>query len=126
MLFTTYSYFLFLLLAVVGHWALPPGRLRSVWLIACSLVFYTVTQGAFVLVLLGYVLFNWWGGRQLATQRERRALLWIILIADLLPLLYFKYWPAVAQGVPHGPPGAWFAPVTAPLGISFFAFQASA
>lgn len=126
MLFTTYSYFAFLLVAVAVHWLLPANRLRSVWLVACSLAFYTVTQGAFVFVLLAYIVLNWWGGVQLAKRDDRRTLLQLILFGNLLPLLYFKYWPSLATTWAHDASAGWFAPVAAPLGISFFAFQASA
>ncbi|MEO7359776.1 MAG: MBOAT family O-acyltransferase, partial [Gemmatimonadaceae bacterium] len=128
MLFTTYSYFVFLLLAVAGHWLLRAPVARAIWLIVCSLTFYVLTQGLFVLVLLAYVLFNWWAGLRLAALKERGSFLRVVLLANLLPLLYYKYWPTFLQ--------AWFpdnehvllaaVPLAAPLGISFFAFQASA
>ena len=128
MLFTTYSYFVFLLLAVAGHWLLRAPVARAVWLIVCSLTFYVLTQGLFVFVLLAYVLFNWWAGLRLASSKERGPLLRAVLLANLMPLLYYKYWPTLLQ--------TWFpengtallatVPLAAPLGISFFAFQASA
>lgn len=130
MLFTTYSYFAFLLLAVTGHWLLRNNTQRNTWLIACSLAFYSVTQGAFVALLLGYVVFNWWAGRALATQLKRRAFLVFVLTCNLLPLLYYKYWPALASQLFREPASGVSAGTVAtfavPLGISFFAFQASA
>ncbi len=128
MLFTTYSYFAFLLLAVAGHWLLRAPLARSMWLIICSLTFYTFTQGPFVAVLLAYVLFNWWAGLRLATNPHRKSLLLGVLAANLLPLLYYKYWPTLAGGLALDAHGALLAsvPIAAPLGISFFAFQASA
>ncbi|MEO7999282.1 MAG: MBOAT family O-acyltransferase [Gemmatimonadaceae bacterium] len=128
MLFTTYSYFVFLLLAVAGHWALRAPTARAIWLVACSLIFYTFTQGAFVFVLLAYVAFNWWAGLRLAERREQKHLLWLVLSANLIPLLYYKYWPTLVGTIAPQPGSALGAsvPFAAPLGISFFAFQASA
>lgn len=128
MLFTTYSYFAFLLLAVAGHWMLRAPSARAVWLIICSLTFYTFTQGSFVVVLLAYVGFNWWAGLRLAERTERRSMLLWVLSANLLPLLYYKYWPTlVGTLAPHsGSALSASVPMSAPLGISFFAFQASA
>ncbi|MEP6835239.1 MAG: MBOAT family O-acyltransferase [Gemmatimonas sp.] len=128
MLFTTYSYFAFLLLAVAGHWLLRAPVARAVWLIACSLTFYSFTQGPFVFVLLAYVLFNWWAGMRLATLTDRGVFLRWILLANLLPLVYYKYWPTIVQGALAESGRALLAtvPHAAPLGISFFAFQASA
>lgn len=128
MLFTTYSYFVFLLLAVVGHWLLRAPIARAVWLIACSLVFYVLTQGLFVFVLLAYVIFNWWAGLRLAALKERGPFLRVVLLANLLPLLYYKYWPTLLHSVlpETGITLLATVPIAAPLGISFFAFQASA
>src|SRR5437660_1533542 len=127
MLFTTYSYFAFLALTALGHWALPSGPARSVWLVLCSLVFYSVTQGGFVLLLGAYVVFNWWAGRRLARQSGPRGLLGLALAANLAPLVYYKYVPALAASVPllrdgwlGAALGSWI-PGQAPLGISFFA-----
>lgn len=128
MLFTTYSYFVFLLIAVAGHWLLKAPLARSVWLIVCSLTFYAFTQGLFVLVLLAYVLFNWWAGLRLSAVQQRGSLLRLVLLANLLPLLYYKYWPTLAGSLAVGATDKALAyiPIAAPLGISFFAFQASA
>lgn len=128
MLFTTYTYFVFLLIAVAGHWLLRGAVVRASWLVACSLAFYSLTQGAFVFVLLAYVLFNWWAGLQMAAHRERRSFLAMVLIANLLPLLYYKYWPTLVSsfGGAGGSTLSSTVPLAAPLGISFFAFQASA
>ncbi|MEO8452588.1 MAG: MBOAT family O-acyltransferase, partial [Gemmatimonadota bacterium] len=126
MLFTTYTYFVFLALAVAGHWALPSGRARSIWLIACSLAFYTVTQGGFALLLSAYVVFNWWAGQRLARPGRDSRFLWIAVAANLAPLLYYKYAPALAASVGSSAALARWIPSETPLGISFFAFQASA
>ena len=127
MLFTTYSYFAFLLLAVAGHWLLRAPTARAVWLVVCSLTFYAFTQGTFVFVLLAYVLFNWWAGLRIAESKEQKLLLWV-LGANLMPLLYFKYWPTLLASLPGAQNTSLSAtvPFAAPLGISFFAFQASA
>lgn len=128
MLFTTYSYFVFLLLAVAGHWLLRAPVARASWLVLCSLTFYAFTQGAFVFVLLAYVLFNWWAGLRLAERRGRGNLLVWVLTANLIPLLYYKYWPTLIGSIApqQGSPLLASVPFAAPLGISFFAFQASA
>ena len=72
MLFNSYPFiFLFLPIALIGYFAL--GRLGNlapmIWLALASLVFYSVSNWQFVLLLLGSVAFNYLIGLLLISER---------------------------------------------------------
>src|SRR6266581_9525703 len=98
MLFNSYPFiFLFLPIAVIGYFVLV--RLNHlapvIWLALASLVFYSVSNWQFVLLLLASVAFNYVIGGLLISKRPRPAsrvaALTIGVAGDLLTLGYFKY-----------------------------------
>src|SRR5487761_2256219 len=98
MLFNSYPFiFLFLPVVLLGYFAL--GRIGNlapvIWLALASLVFYSVSNWQFVLLLLASVAFNYLIGLVLITRRlgalPRLAVLAAGVTGDLLVLAYFKY-----------------------------------
>src|ERR1700687_5373240 len=98
MLFNSYLFiFLFLPIVLIGYFAL--GRVGNlapvIWLTLASLVFYSVSNWQFVLLLLGWVAFNYFIGLLLISQRLRAVprftALAIGVAGDLLVLGTFKY-----------------------------------
>lgn len=128
MIFSSYTYVVFLALAWGIH-TLLSARFRNVFLIVTSYIFYATWGVAAVPVLLAITCVTYALGLALAKAKEpERWLPWSVGLL-LLPLLYFKYrvflWSAVAGAFGEATPAdtltAW-----APLGISFFTFQAIA
>jgi alginate O-acetyltransferase complex protein AlgI len=125
MLFTSPSFlFAFMPLVLLAH-ALAGRSLRNLLLLAASLLFYFTFSGPLTLVLLLSILVNWALARHLPRvhgARRARALAAGIL-ANLLPLLYFKYarFILAVLGFPDALPEA---ATPLPIGISFFTFQA--
>jgi D-alanyl-lipoteichoic acid acyltransferase DltB (MBOAT superfamily) len=127
-IFTSYTYALFLLAAFVIHWSIPRSW-RKAFLIAASYVFYASWDWRFAFLLLGVSLFNWaYAERVLA--REDPGLLWPGVVVNLLPLIVFKYSGFFYENVAGlaNVAGADLAPrlpwtILLPLGISFFTFQ---
>jgi len=129
MIFTTWLYGLFLVVAVAVHWALPRAA-RPWWLIGAGIVFYAnYYRPHLPLILVVTVLV--YGTARLAVVREiryRAALLATAIAATLGVLAYYKYTgfafdTLTAAGV--SVPGAW-RPLVAehvPLAISFFTFE---
>jgi alginate O-acetyltransferase complex protein AlgI len=129
MLFNSYSFiFLFLPAALIGYFML--GRLGNlapvIWLVLASLVFYSVSNWQFVLLLLGSVAFNYLIGLLLISERLRAgprfAVLTIGVAGDLLVLGTFKYAGFVAANL-----NALFSTnlavdILLPVGISFYTF----
>ena len=129
MVFTSFTYFLFLLLAVPLVWAT-----RGVWrervLLVASFVFYAAWDVRFVPVLVGLGALTYVAGRRIARARvaalKRPALVAWPIVAILLVLGIFKYSAWVVESV-NGLLGASLQlpvpSVLLPLGISFYTFE---
>jgi len=120
--------FLPVLLVVFFRLGRHSHRLAAAWLTAGSLFFYAWWNPAFVGLLLGSILFNFYVGRALARggdvgSARRRRLLFVGVALDLLLLGFFKYanffigTVDAVLGAHYG-----FVDIVLPLGISFFTF----
>jgi len=122
--------FLFLPVVLLGHW-LAGQRLRNLFLLLASLVFYAWGEGIYVAVMIMSIVFNYFFGRLLDSnfwQHRRKLLLGIMLALNLLPLLYFKYFVFLLTNLNlllgSGQQFSAPAEIHLPIGISFFTFQA--
>ena len=126
--------FLFLFLPVVlSCYLLCPGlRLKNLWLLGVSVVFYACGEAAFVFLILGSTLANYALGLWLdrATgPASRKRVVGAAIILNLGLLAFFKYFNFVVENL-NGCLGALNlglvhpAPVHLPIGISFFTFHA--
>ncbi|HXJ75345.1 MAG TPA: hypothetical protein VNM37_20995, partial [Candidatus Dormibacteraeota bacterium] len=128
MMFTTYSYFGFLLIAFLVHWSLPVAW-RKAFLVGASYFFYCTWRWEFGFLLLGVSLFNWAYGRWVLARCARGWTLVLGIAANSLPLVYFKYTGFLVTnlaGAVNLLGGHWHPMVPTvllPLGISFFTFQ---
>ncbi|MBX9721405.1 MAG: hypothetical protein K2X81_08430, partial [Candidatus Obscuribacterales bacterium] len=130
MLFTSLQYLIFLPLVVAVYW-LCPRKFRLPLLLATSYYFYMSWMPAFILLILGMTLFNYfWGDFLSKTSPERKKPLFTVgLVVNLLCLCFFKYTNLLLETaaacvgiVTHHAP-VWHANIILPLGISFFAFE---
>ncbi|HEX4543798.1 MAG TPA: MBOAT family O-acyltransferase [Candidatus Acidoferrum sp.] len=121
--------FLFVFFPVVLIGFLLVGRLGRIaavaWLAAASLVFYAYWNKAFLVLLLGSIVFNFLCAQAIGCVVNRtgwqQRFLWAGLAGNLALLGYFKYWFPLLNSLgslAHPPLG--FGSVTLPLGISFF------
>ncbi len=132
MLFNSYTYLLlFLPVAVVGFHLLigplrVPRRAAFGWLVAASLVYYGYWNPAYVPLIAGSCLANFFFGRFLAGHPGPggKRMLVAGVAANLALLGYYKYTGLFATtlrdltGWPQDIPS-----IVLPLGISFFTFQ---
>ncbi len=130
MLFTSLQYLIFLPLVVAVYW-LCPRKFRLPLLLATSYYFYMSWMPAFILLILGMTLFNFfWGDFLSKCSPERKKPIFTVgLIVNLLCLCFFKYTNLLLETaaacvgiVTHHAP-VWHADIILPLGISFFAFE---
>ncbi|HBP18660.1 MAG TPA: hypothetical protein DEA08_12850 [Planctomycetes bacterium] len=135
MLFNTWSYLLFLALAVPLHWALP-RRLRVGFLALCSLFFYAVWRWEFCFLIVFSAGVDYLAAHRIAAAREagQRGKRWLALslLVNISLLLAFKYtyfvWDnvrVVASAGGHSLPRLQDLGlrIVLPLGISFYTFQ---
>src|SRR5882762_6244560 len=129
MLFNSYAFiFLFLPVALIGYFIL--GRLGNlapvIWLTLASLVFYSVSNWQFVLLLLASVAFNYCIGLLLISKplraAPRFAVLTVGVAGDLLVLGYFKYAGFLAANLNAIFSTRLTVNVLLPVGISFYTF----
>ena len=97
-----------------------------IWLALASLVFYSVSNWQFVLLLLASVAFNYLIGLVLISKRPRSAsrvaALTIGVAGDLLTLGYFKYAGFLAANFNWVFSTGFTINVLLPVGISFYTF----
>jgi len=128
MIFTSYTYLVFLITAFVIHWSLPV-KARKPFLIVASYVFYCSWKWQFGFLLLGVSLFNWSYGRWVLKEATIPWALACGVAVNLTPLIYFKYTNfllANASAAARLAGFDWHQPalnIILPLGISFFTFQ---
>jgi alginate O-acetyltransferase complex protein AlgI len=134
MRFNSLDYFLFIAAVIVTLFSITQ-RYRKPWLIIASLFSYMCWSPLFALLILYSTTVNYFVGRRLeasGTSRVRKRLMLISCVANLGPLLLFKYynffvgsWAGVldALGLPAQPP---LLHLLLPIGISFYTLEAIA
>jgi len=127
--------FLFLPFVLLGHW-LVGRRLRNIFLLSASLIFYAWGEGVYVLMMLLSIACNYAFGRILDDpllqgqfRKRRKLLLFFMLLANLLPLFYFKYYTFFLNNFSslfgnNSDLISASSDIHLPIGISFFTFQA--
>ncbi len=125
--------FLFVFLpAVLGLYFLLGRRVRNLFLLVASLVFYAWGEIFYVLIMLVSIGINHAIGRWLGRAEKRRKQRFILatgVVLNLGLLGYYKYANFVVDNVNRvlaslGIDAVDWTPVHLPLGISFFTFQA--
>lgn len=132
MLFIESRFFLFFAAVFAIHWLLRGNRLRQLWLLTCSYVFYAAWDWRFLSLILASTLIDYLAALQIDAARDRAARRrWLVLsIAGNLGILgFFKYFNFFTEslaalssslGVGISQPTL---DIVLPVGISFYTFQ---
>lgn len=127
MLFNSYAFiFLFLPLCWTGYWCLVKSERFSYglsFLTLCSLGFYAYWSPIYLALLLASILFNYTMAG-IALKTNRKALIYVAVIVNLIVLGYFKYsifFVELTNNLLETKLS--LAEVFLPLGISFFTFH---
>lgn len=124
--------FLFLPLVLVGYFLFRSIKVKNLFLLLTSLLFYSWGEGALVLLMIASILVNFGVGWQLdrtevGVVRKR----WLVLgiVANLGLLFFYKYANFFVANLNvvlnwSGKEGIEWSPIHLPIGISFFTFQA--
>ena len=123
--------FIFLPLVLAGYFA-TRGRVRNLWLLGTSLVFYGWGEPRFVLVMLASIAANFGFGLWLDRRRGRpgaKVLLGVAVALNLGLLVTYKYAAFLAGNANAALTLIGAIPMTVPalalpLGISFYTFHA--
>ena len=128
MSFTTFLFFGFFALILLG-WYLLPGRTQRVWLLAANYVFYMWSMPALGLLLLAstalsYGAARWMGSPEQHAAGQRRAILTAACLIHFGLLFACKYLQMCLDLLGRVFPGAagLHVELLLPAGISFFTF----
>lgn len=133
MLFHSLEFVVFFPVVVLLYFALPL-RMKNVWLLFASYVFYMSWNPVYGLLLFGCTLVTWGASLLLERARQsgrRRAIFVSALFAVFGALFYYKYMNFVLANI--GRVLLWLGiqatipkfDIILPVGISFFTFQAA-
>ncbi|MFC2150196.1 MBOAT family O-acyltransferase [Calditrichota bacterium] len=131
MLFNSYGYLLFLLAAIILHWALP-HRFRIYLLCVLSIAFYAMWRWEFALVMIFSAFVDFSASKMIIKSESRggrRGWLLVSLVVNLGLLIFFKYSYFIHDNVAFITHliGIELPEMTLkiilPLGISFYTFQ---
>lgn len=128
MSFTTFLFFGFLLVFLLG-WYLLPGKTQRFWLLAANYVFYMWSMPALGLLLLAstvlsYGAARWMGDPRPEEKRRRRLILTLACLMHFGLLFACKYLQMFLDLAGRILPGAagLHVELLLPVGISFFTF----
>lgn len=127
MLFNSFEFAAFFLVAFAAFLATPPKH-RNAALLAASIVFYGLWLPVFVPLLLGTLAVNHWLLERIAASSRKRAYLVLSIGGTIALLCFFKYsaW-ALGLLVPLlpglRPLESRALEIVLPLGISFYSFE---
>jgi D-alanyl-lipoteichoic acid acyltransferase DltB (MBOAT superfamily) len=128
MLFNSFTFLLlFLPITAIAYFVLARKSRTgaAAWLGLASLVFYGWWSLAYIPLLLGSIIFNYWMGQRIAAAAGPARKHWLIaaLAADLALLAYFKYADFFISGINQLTAADLPAlHIVLPIGISFFTF----
>lgn len=128
MLFNSLKYAIFLPVVLLLFW-MSPQRLRVPILLIASYVFYMSWRPAYIFLILGLTIFNYFAGLLVANGRAKKTWMTIAVAVNLVTLAFFKYAYFADESL-----AALFKPaglnipalpfdIILPLGISFFVFE---
>lgn len=132
MVFSTHIFLLLFLPLFLAVYYLLPFRVRSVWILLSSYLFYGWWRFDFLLLFVGVTLLSYLSARAVARSADRPAraklALAVGVLGNLAALGYFKYFNfgvdslnALLAGLDLQPLGVW--EVVLPIGLSFYVFQ---
>lgn len=113
MLFNSYDFIFYFLLPLLTLFWLLPKRYALALLIAASLLFYAQWDTAHLVLLVSYVVMNYFISKRLLKHPDKKTLFGAVAL-NLTPLAFFKYSTFFALSN-HS--------LVLPLAISFYTFQ---
>ncbi len=132
MIFPTITFFLFFVTLLAVLVTIRKHEVQKLFLFAGSCVFYMWWNPAFILLLLGSTIIDYYIARRMDapnSQEVRRILLTISIVANLGLLGFFKYANLFQDGMfwlvgIFGEKPSWTTlNIVLPVGISFYTFQ---
>ncbi len=118
--------FLYLPVTLIIYFAVP-FRIRNLFLLVISLLFYGWGEPLYVFLMAGTIVIDYAAGYILEKNRQKgRLIVALTVIVNLLFLGFFKYYDFFIENLRLIPGLSSLKPLglTLPIGISFYTFQA--
>ena len=125
MVFSSYVFLFIFFPIVCAVYFILPFRMKNLWLLFASIVFYGWTSPSFIPVLLVSMAVNYSAGILIHRRTHKKAFLAAGIVLNLALLGFFKYANFFVDNLASFYPAIkddWRT-VALPLGISFFTFQ---
>ncbi len=132
MVFTTFTFLLFLLAVFFLHWSVKSRNYQNAVLLISSYVFYGWWDARFCLLMLASSLIDWYSVKKMvqsSNKKGRRLFLTISIVSNLSFLGFFKYYNFFVDSASTLLSTLGFATdsptlsILLPVGISFYTFQ---
>lgn len=129
MLFSSTIFLFYFLPILIGLYFVAPKILKNTLLLIASLLFYAWGEGIYVVLMLASIVLNYLFGIWLSKPNPKKWVLFIGVSANLSILLVYKYANFLVANFNQllnyaDLPLLLLKPISLPLGISFFTFQA--
>ncbi len=130
MLFNSFEYLLFFPLVAILYYLLAHQH-RWALLLGASCIFYMYFVPAYILILFVLIGVDYVAGIWIeASQKNKKTLLVLSLIANISGLALFKYYNFIAENINFflgtEPPAIPYLSILLPIGLSFHTFQSMA
>ena len=129
MVFSSLPFLFFFFPATLICYFAVPDKAKNAVLLLFSLLFYGYGEPVYILLMVGSILLNYTAGRLLGafdeSEKKRKAVLVLCVIANLLLLGFFKYASLFVSTVKVLPVFSFLPDpqIALPIGISFYTFQ---
>lgn len=126
MFFNSFTYLAFLIIAGVVIYTLP-YRIRWIWILLCSVIFYYTILPTYLILFIVLTLLNYWLGLRIErTNTKKRTELIGAIVINLMVLALFKYFGFFGQilnNIGALSEGDRILSIILPIGLSFFIFS---
>ena len=130
MVFSTLEFLFLYLIVAVGLYYLFPRKVRNIWLLVISIVFYGWGEPIYVFLMIFTIVVDYVCGYLVDKFRDdkkkAKTALVISIIINLALLGFFKYYDFIVGSIINLIPGVNLPllGLSLPIGISFYTFQA--
>ena len=125
MLFSSITFIYYFLPILLLVYFLAPKKYKNLVLLIFSLIFYFLGEPKYIVILILSCLLNYYFGKKVSTDKNKKLWLIISIIYNVGQLLVFKYTDFFIENINNiFNSGINYLYIVMPIGISFFTFQA--
>ena len=125
MLFSSITFIYYFLPILLLVYFIVPKKYKNLVLLIFSLIFYFLGEPKYIVILILSCLLNYFFGKKVSTDKNKKLWLIISIIYNVGQLLVFKYTDFFIENINNiFNSGINYLYIVMPIGISFFIFQA--